>query len=136
MMNFLKRILSKPKISFVIGTILGMILTATGVYAATTFNSKSVFYDNTNSSLSSENVQDALDELYEKASSCLEKLSYYAFGTPTESNPTDFKEVISSSTFVRKQGNQLSVCLYSLATNNKLICLKNGADNYEENKIS
>lgn len=39
-----------------------------------------------------------------------------------------------SSAFVRKQGTQLSVCLYSSATNNKLICLKNGTDNWEENK--
>lgn len=42
--------------------------------------------------------------------------------------------MISSSAFVRKQGNQLSVCLYSSSTNNKLICLKNGTDNWEENK--
>ena len=134
MVKFVKKIFSKPKLSFIMGIILGITFTASGVYAASSLTSKSVFYDSKNSSLSSTNVQDALDELYENGKSCF---PHYAFGLPTDSSPTDFKEVIASSgssTFVRKQGDQLSVCLYSNATNNKLVCLKNGVENYEANK--
>ena len=104
---------------------------AGGVYAATLVNSKDVFYDNANSTLSSTNVQGAIDELYTKSKNLLPR---YAFGTPTDSSPTDFKEVIASSdsnVFVRKIGSQLSVCLYR---NEQLFCLKNGVENWGTNQ--
>ena len=56
----------KNNYKFLIGVIVGLLLPGTGVYAANTIYSKNVTYDNSNSGLSSVNVQDALDELYLK----------------------------------------------------------------------
>ncbi len=126
-----KKLIKKSKVKFVLGLILGLTLTGGGVYAATTYASKEVYYNNDTSKLSSTNVQDALDELYDKIN---DRLTTYAFGMPTNSSPVDFQEVISSSgsnAFVRKQGSQLSVCLYHA---NKLFCMKHGKENWEENK--
>lgn len=130
MLSKIKKVLTNPKVNFVTGLMMGLIIMATGVYAATLVNSKNVTYDNSNSTLSSTNVQDALDELYNEYSSD----PRYELGTPTPSSPTDFKKVISSSgsnIFAKKQGNQLSVCLYY---NNNLFCMKNGEKNWEKNK--
>lgn len=49
--------------------ILGCILTATGVYAATTIAASNVTYSTTNSGLSSTTLQGAIDELAKKAGS-------------------------------------------------------------------
>ncbi len=130
-MKKVKNLFKNSKTKFILGLILGIILTGGGVYAATIGNSKDVFYDNATSNLSSTNVQDALDELYDKINN---KLTTYAFGTPTINSPVDFQEVIASSgsnVFVKKQGSQLSVCLYY---NNRLFCMKNGTENWETNK--
>ena len=59
----------KNNYKFLIGVIVGLLLPGTGVYAANTIYSKNVTYDNSNSGLSATNVQDALDETYDK---CLE----------------------------------------------------------------
>ncbi len=131
MLKKVKNLFKNSKTKFILGLILGIILTGGGVYAATIENSKDVFYDNATSNLSSTNVQDALDELYDKINN---KLTTYAFGTPTINSPVDFEEVIASSgsnVFVKKQGSQLSVCLYY---NNRLFCMKNGTENWETNK--
>ena len=131
MFKFMKKLFNHSKVNFVVGIIVGIIIMAGGVYAATLVNSKDVFYDNANSTLSSTNVQGAIDELYTKSKNLLPR---YAFGTPTDSSPTDFKEVIASSgsnVFVRKMGSQLSVCLYY---NNDLFCMKDGTANEETNK--
>ena len=50
--------------SLLCGIVLGLVLAGTGVYAAIMYQSSEVGYDNTNSGLASQNVQDALDELY------------------------------------------------------------------------
>ena len=51
--------------SYAIGLIFGIIVSGTiSVIAATYFPSNDVTYDNTNTELKSENVQDAIDELY------------------------------------------------------------------------
>ena len=126
-----KSLFKNSKTKFILGIILGIILTGGGVYAATIGNSKDVFYDNATSNLSSTNVQDALDELYDKINN---RLTTYAFGIPTINSSADFQEVIASSgsnVFVKKQGSQLSVCLYY---NNRLFCMKNGTENWETNK--
>ena len=131
MFKFMKKLFNHSKVNFLVGIIVGIIIMAGGVYAATLINSKDVFYDNASSTLSSTNVQGAIDELYAKSKNILPR---YAFGTPTDSSPTDFKEVIASSgsnVFVRKIGSQLSVCLYY---NNDLFCMKNGTANWETNK--
>ena len=56
----------KSNYKFLIGVIVGLLLSGTGVYAANTIYSKNVIYDNSNSGLSATNVQDALDETYSK----------------------------------------------------------------------
>ena len=56
----------KKNFKLIIAFSLGLVLAGTGVYAANTIYSKNVTYDNSNSGLSSVNVQDALDELYLK----------------------------------------------------------------------
>ena len=56
----------KSNYKFLIGVIVGLLLSGTGVYAANTIYSKNVTYDNSNSGLSATNVQDALDETYIK----------------------------------------------------------------------
>ncbi len=56
----------KDNYKFLIGVIVGLLLSGTGVYAANTIYSKNVTYDNSNSGLSATNVQDALDETYTK----------------------------------------------------------------------
>ena len=60
--------LKENKKFILIGFILGVFLAGTtGVLAATYYASKDVTYDNTESGMTSENVQDAIDELYNKA---------------------------------------------------------------------
>ena len=57
-------------------------------------------------------------------------LKYYEFGLPTTSSSTNFQDVITSSgsnTFIQKEGEQLSVCIYR---NNTLECFKN--NNFSE----
>ena len=89
---------------FIIGIFLGIFFSIVGVYAASKYTSKSVYYNNENSSLSSEDVQGAIDELSEKAKNlsssgcpsgyiCLEKKTTLALGdyvkmTPTKSSYT------------------------------------------------
>ena len=58
---------SKNKLYLTLGILLGITLSATGVYAATTILSKDISYDNTSSGLSATNLQDAIDETYTKA---------------------------------------------------------------------
>ena len=99
--NFLFK---RKNYKFIIGIFLGIFFSIVGVYAASKYTSKSVYYNNENSSLSSEDVQGAIDELSEKAKNlsssgcpsgyeCLEKKSTLALGdyvkmTPTKSSYT------------------------------------------------
>ena len=82
-----------------VGLVIGIFLSVTGVYAATTYvgNGVDLTYDNSKSGLSSTNVQDALDELYGKSCPdgyvCLKKKNTIALGdyvkmTPTKSSYT------------------------------------------------
>jgi hypothetical protein len=55
----------KKNYKLLIGFIIGMLISATGVYAVSYFGpSSNLTYDNSKSVLTSTNVQDALDELY------------------------------------------------------------------------
>ena len=62
----------KDNYKFLIGVIVGLLLSGTGVYAANTIYSSNVTYDNSNSGLEATNVQDALDETYDK---CFTKIT-------------------------------------------------------------
>ena len=76
----------KSNIKFIFGIVLGIIFSATTVYAATIlFNADAVGFDNSGTTLNSTNVQDALDELYTKADSDYFFLKKYRTfsGTPT-----------------------------------------------------
>ena len=87
----------KGNYKFLIGVIVGLLLSGTGVYAANTIYSKNVTYDNSSSGLSATNVQDALDETYNKCMpTAAEKIiNLYEDGSPIttanismdESNP-------------------------------------------------
>ena len=57
----------KNNYKILIGLILGVIISVGGVYAAATISGSTVSYSNTTSGLSSTTVQDAIDELYDKA---------------------------------------------------------------------
>ena len=66
MFKKIKKIVESRRTTFIVGLVLGIIVSASGVYAANTIYSKNVTYDNSNSGLSATNVQDALDETYTK----------------------------------------------------------------------
>ena len=101
---FLKR---RKNYKWIIGIMIGIILSLTGVYAATQYTSKNIYYNNEKSSLSSEDVQGAIDELAEKAKApagsscpsgyvCFQKKTTLALGdyvsmTPTKSSYTTDK---------------------------------------------
>ena len=66
MFKKIKKIVESRRTTFIVGLVLGIIVSASGVYAANTIYSKNVTYDNSNSGLEATNVQDALDETYTK----------------------------------------------------------------------
>lgn len=68
----------------IIGFILGLIVTGTSVYATTVILGSNILYDNANSKLTSTNVQDAIDELYDKTFT-KKKIRAYTY-SETESN--------------------------------------------------
>ena len=101
------RILKKHKnYKILIGLVVGILLSVTGVYAATQYASENVYYNNRNSTLSSADVQGAIDELSDKYKKiygdstscpsgyvCLQKKNTLALGdyvkmTPTKSSYT------------------------------------------------
>ena len=138
MFKWIKKILKNQKINFTMGIVLGIILTATGVYATTLINSKNVVYDNSNSTLSSNNVQDSLDELYERAKN--DMVTRYDIIFPTDESTTNYQDIVDNEgkrTFLKKRGNQLSCCIVTLPTKlikSELLCLKGGINYWNENK--
>ena len=92
---------------FIIGFVIGIFFSITGVYAASLYVAKGVYYSNDNSNLSSEDVQGAVDELAEKAKNfngsdcpegyqCLKKKDNLVLGDYVKLIPTDGTvEVIS-----------------------------------------
>ena len=141
MLSKRKKVLNNPKVNFVTGLMIGLIIMATGVYAATLVNSKNVTYNTANSTLSSTNVQDALDELSEKTNN---KMIYFFGDTSSNGSlalkyksylTSDFMEIVnglSSNAFVGININgEKSACIYR---NNKVTCIKAGENNFEDNK--
>jgi hypothetical protein len=88
----------KYNYKIVLGIIVGILLSATAVYATTTYigSGTELSYDNSKSKLNSTNIQNALDELYEKICPdgyvCVKKpnlaLGDYVSLTPTKSSYT------------------------------------------------
>ena len=72
-----------------IGLVLGLI-SVPAVYAANTIYAKNVTYDNSSSGLSSTNVQDAIDETYDKCFQPLELGDYISL-TPTDTSGQELK---------------------------------------------
>ena len=66
MSNKIKKVFNTKPFYFILGA---LIFGTIGVSAATYFESNAVTYDNTESGLTSTNVQGAIDELYQKANS-------------------------------------------------------------------
>ena len=56
-------------VNFILRLILGIVLSSSVVYAITLYQANEVKYDNTSSSSTSDTVQSALDDLYEKIDS-------------------------------------------------------------------
>lgn len=54
----------KNNVKVFVGIIIGTMVTGTGVYAATVINASDVSYSNASSGMTSENVQGAIEELY------------------------------------------------------------------------
>ena len=77
--------LKNSKVLFILGVLVGILISVVGAYAAILVNSKDVTYDNSNSTLTSTNVQSALDELYNKLpKTAVEKITkLYNNGTKT-----------------------------------------------------
>jgi hypothetical protein len=71
-MKVVKIILKKYKL-FIIGVLLGSIITGGGVYASTV-GASNVSYSNSSSGLSATNTQGAIDALYQTADTKLTKL--------------------------------------------------------------
>ena len=78
----------KKNYKLLIACILGLILSGTGVYAVTYINAENVSYTNTSSGLSSTNLQDALDEAYNKCKYSWAKVGDYVQMTPTTTSYT------------------------------------------------
>ena len=87
----------KSNIKLVVGIIIGILISGTAVFAATTaLNSNQVDYDKSNSSLQSTTVKEALDALYTKSKNWIDpnnmgKPTNYIFdgeNLPTTESPT------------------------------------------------
>ena len=63
----------KKHYKFILGIVIGLIISGVVGYAQTVLTSKEVVYDNTNSKLSSTNVKDAIDEVNTKATKKVEE---------------------------------------------------------------
>ena len=131
--------------------ILGVIISASSVFATSVLTSDKVSYDNTNSKLSSTNIKDAIDEVNEKATTKLDEAKnscpdgyecnkiftpkYFAFieGDFTKEelkakNITNYQEINSSPDFFTpfvaalSIDGEVGICDIS----SKLFCIKTG----------
>ena len=105
------RILKKHKnYKILIGLVVGILLSVTGVYAATQYASENVYYNNRNSTLSSADVQGAIDELSDKYKKiygdgtscpsgyvCLQKKNTLALGDYVKMTPTKSSYITDTS---------------------------------------
>lgn len=85
----------KSNIKVLVALIIGMALAGTGVYAATVIASNQISYDNTSSKLTSTNLQDAIDEVYDNA---MNKSHCPTNGTAVTFKVGDYVKMTPSST--------------------------------------
>ena len=97
-MERIVRIIRKNSVVVILTTIILMLTITIGVKAATMYASRDVIYDNSSSGTTASTVQEALDELYEKANNCGSTSSIctstsgtvsYALGTEYTCDPGD-----------------------------------------------
>ncbi len=97
---------NKNNLIVVIGFIIGIVISATGVYAATIIGKGSdLTYSNTSSGLSSTNIQGSLDELYKykenidcpEGKICLKQKNSLALGDYVKMTPTKSSYTIDTS---------------------------------------
>lgn len=105
-MKVVKIILKKYKL-FIIGVLLGSIITGGGVYASTV-GASNVSYSNSSSGLSATNVQGAIDTLYQTANTKLTKLRYmYCYNVHSQKiNTTD----CNTSNYTQAMANCVRTC--------------------------
>ena len=100
----MKKIINKIKNNklfyVIVGILIGLAITAGGVYAATVINASSVAFSGSTSGLTSTNMQAALNEAYNNCKTkcpdgykCTPLPKYFAFGTPTTSSATDYTKL-------------------------------------------
>ena len=96
------KIFVKNNIKLLIGILIGISIAGSiGVYAATVIASASVSYDNSTSGLEATNLQDALDETYNKLKSTEFNIGDYVSMTPTKTTfivPMTLTEYTSNQT--------------------------------------
>ena len=97
---------NKNNLIVVIGFIIGIVISATGVYAATIIGKGSdLTYSNTSSGLSSTNIQGSLDEIYKykenidcpEGKICLKQKNSLALGDYVKMTPTKSSYTIDTS---------------------------------------
>ena len=113
-MKVVKIILKKYKL-FIIGVLLGSIITGGGVYASTV-GASNVSYSNSSSGLSATTTQQAIDELYKKADN-----QYFDLATADISQ--------TGNVFASKKG----VCIF--LKDRKAYCFKSNNYSVEKNHI-
>ena len=95
---------------YIIGFISGLLISSVSVYAATLINSSDVSFDNSKNGMSSNNVQDAIDELYDMAVSSNPSLAFDGFYVKdgvinTDKLPNGFSNGLSFSASATGQGS-------------------------------
>ena len=117
--------LIKNNIRIIIGIIIGIVVSATTVYATNTlFDASQISYFIRQYAPLS-NASSKIDELYEKTSNCGIKNNkiYFEFGEPTEISTRDYT-TLEHKVFIAKNGNNKAVCIVK---DNRLHCFdKNG----------
>ena len=104
----------------IISFILGIVLSGTVVYAYV-FYAQDISYDNTNSNISANNVQDAIDKLYEIASSdkYLGSISFSSYSQNSNLNISNYENymMLTENDFIVIPTAYANGCYYISSTN-------------------
>ena len=120
MKNIINKVKNNKIVWLVLGIIVGLIITGSGVYAATIINASNVAYTGSSVGLYSATMQGAIDEAYSNIQTLGIK---YAFGDPSSSSILDYMTLVNSgyNVFAALNGTEKSVCIYR---NGSLSCFK------------